>query len=212
MIPTDMLESTDIQHKLPKILGFKKSNFESPQVMESNKGIKELKLVFNLTKLVHQTAIIQTGIEGNLEFQTPQTLEAVEETFVSMDISNNSEKLNFQIPQELEAVMEEVEKEQVAVLTPSRAENNSEKPTYNDILRDCFSNSKSPSSTISLKFNKTIFLKDKKGPSLELFSSKPKLFKELQGLGPVKDQTRRRIADHKVKNIWRSSSQNLSVI
>ncbi|PKU64615.1 hypothetical protein MA16_Dca015876 [Dendrobium catenatum] len=197
MIPNDMVESSDTQHKLPENSEFQISNFEFPHDVEANKGIEELKPVFYPTKSVDQTDIIQTGIEGN---QIPQMLEAVEEISILPDIANNSENLNFQIPQPLEAVMEEVEKEQVAVLTPSIAGNNSEKPAYNGKLRDCFSNSKSPSSSISLKFNKTVFLKDKKGHFLELSGSKPKLFKELQGLGPVKDQTRRRIADHKVKN------------
>ncbi|PKU73628.1 SNARE-interacting protein KEULE [Dendrobium catenatum] len=117
---------------------------------------------------------------------------------IPTDSPEMAENSNFQAPHMMEAVMEKFEKEQVTVLTPSKADNSSGLSAYNDKLRDGFSNSISPSSTISLKFNKTDLFKGKKSTSLELFGYKPKLFKELQGLGLVKDQSRRRIADHKV--------------
>ncbi|PKU76828.1 RNA exonuclease 1 [Dendrobium catenatum] len=175
------VESTDVQHNLPEISEFQKSNFEFPQIMEADKVVEELKLDFTPTSSDEQTAVIQSGIEGNLEFQNPQTLEAVEELL-------EEEKTGF---------------------TPSKAAKNSSIIADNNTIRDGLSNTISPSSTINLKFKKTVLVKNKKGSSLELISSgsKHKLFKELRELGPVKDQNRRRIIDHKEKNDLKCSSQ-----
>ncbi|PKU67023.1 hypothetical protein MA16_Dca025991 [Dendrobium catenatum] len=157
-INRDEDDSTEIQHSIAEILEFQNSNFEIPQIMEADKAVEELNPDFSINNTVGQIAVIPTCM--------PKI----------------AEDLNIQIPQTMEAVMEKFEKEKILFLTPSKAANTSGNFSINDKIRYVFSNSISPSSSISLKFKKIGLLKNKKGSSLELFpsGSKHKLFKELQ--------------------------------
>ncbi|KAI0529105.1 hypothetical protein KFK09_001652 [Dendrobium nobile] len=225
--PGPIVTSPACMPKIAEVL-----NFQTPQEMEAvtNECEKDLNTILapsmavNPSKEEGSTGALDNTAESlgslDLNFKIPPSMEAVKavdthsipaglKSVSSMDSPKLVENSNFQVPNLMEAVMEKVVEEQVTVLIPSKADNISGLHAFNDFLGDGCSNSISPSSTTSLKFNKTILFKGNK--STLLSDSKPKLFKELQGLGPMKDQSRRRIVDHKVKNGSMGSSQKLSI-